>query len=695
MKIVRLMGIMVMGTFLFIASLEGAMSRRISIHNGGAAVLQSGDTLLFENFDGVSAGELPEGWDTVDLTNLPQPAYWHIDTLEAYDGQHSWWCGTWFGGIPGYGNLWRQYLTLDLDLSSVTDSCYLTFHQRYDAEYEQPESGFDAWDGMNVRISTDGGATWEVLEPEGGYPYHSIYAFYLQDGDSGMPGYSNYTDWTTGGAPVFDLTPYIGQNVKIRWWVASDMYWSTEDGGGFYGAWFIDDILVASGTDTIFFDDAEGDQLPEWSPEGFPAFITGNFWQVIDSLHQPQPDGKPVYYSGPNSAYCGDTASSRGDGSYTPGDHADHGLQCAIVSPSIDLSSVSMATLNFMERGKGDGQGGYAYIDVSTDGGQSWVEMDMRAFSPVASDWSTYSLNLVTASGYNDVKIRFRGGSGTASNHFIYWYIDDVVVTGSGSECISQNDDDNATSYWGDMSQGEMGAARLTNCESSTNGVLKKVSFYIYNPSGGTQSTDFAIHIFTDNQGNVGDEMIPPETVSVQTSNQILWIHHEMEHPSYFAQNQPLWVAIEMLSESPSLFLLMDNDAPAGRNKIFDGSSWGDPPGTFGDFMIRATFDTTSHPNVYEGNTSRGTSISLKVRPNPTILGKTSIDFAIHEDSPVKLVLYNAAGQKVLTLIDRMMKAGSYQIDFDSHGKNLPSGVYFLDLKVKNGSLVRKLTILK
>jgi hypothetical protein len=71
----------------------------------------------------------------------------------------------------------------------------------------------------------------------------------------------------------------------------------------------------------------------------------------------------------------------------------------------------------------------------------------------------------------------------------------------------------------------------------------------------------------------------------------------------------------------------------------------------------------------------------------------TTIEFELRERAHVVLSIYNALGQKLMTLLDEPMVAGVHQQKFD--GGELPSGTYFYQLRVDGNSQVRKMELLK
>ncbi|MCF8240324.1 MAG: T9SS type A sorting domain-containing protein [Melioribacteraceae bacterium] len=75
---------------------------------------------------------------------------------------------------------------------------------------------------------------------------------------------------------------------------------------------------------------------------------------------------------------------------------------------------------------------------------------------------------------------------------------------------------------------------------------------------------------------------------------------------------------------------------------------------------------------------------------NPT----TTIQFAVAEQSPISIRIYNTLGQLVETLINREdMSAGTYSINWDA--SRLASGVYFYTLETNKTLLSRKMILLK
>jgi len=74
---------------------------------------------------------------------------------------------------------------------------------------------------------------------------------------------------------------------------------------------------------------------------------------------------------------------------------------------------------------------------------------------------------------------------------------------------------------------------------------------------------------------------------------------------------------------------------------------------------------------------------------NPT----TIIRFDLPESGPIALKLYDILGRKVLTILEREMKAGYHSVEFEASG--FSSGMYFYRLETTQGVMTRKMCLLK
>ncbi len=72
---------------------------------------------------------------------------------------------------------------------------------------------------------------------------------------------------------------------------------------------------------------------------------------------------------------------------------------------------------------------------------------------------------------------------------------------------------------------------------------------------------------------------------------------------------------------------------------------------------------------------------------NPT----TTIRYSLPQNSTVRLEIFNAAGQRIKTLVEKHQTAGVYEVSFD--GSKLSSGVYFYRLQTDNFVRTRKMLL--
>jgi hypothetical protein len=78
--------------------------------------------------------------------------------------------------------------------------------------------------------------------------------------------------------------------------------------------------------------------------------------------------------------------------------------------------------------------------------------------------------------------------------------------------------------------------------------------------------------------------------------------------------------------------------------------------------------------------------------PNP-FNPSTNISYQIPKSGFVSLILYSMLGERVKTLVNRFQNEGKYSVRFDA--SDLPSGVYFYQLKTNQFLGVRKLILIK
>jgi len=153
--------------------------------------------------------------DAVDGLALMQP-----DTVWAISDNHA------AGGALSYRSAGDEAATYSSNTCATLTSPeidlqagdpVLSFQARFDLEAD--------WDGIVVEISTDDGASWTPLTPDGGYP-----GSFSATGDPpvnacGYPASQGAFNGSTNGAFApfdVDLGGFSGQTVRLRWVLSSD-----------------------------------------------------------------------------------------------------------------------------------------------------------------------------------------------------------------------------------------------------------------------------------------------------------------------------------------------------------------------------------------------------------------------------------------------------------------------------------------
>ena len=110
----------------------------------------------------------------------------------------------------------------------------------------------------------------------------------------------------------------------------------------------------------------------------------------------------------------------------------------------------------------------------------------------------------------------------------------------------------------------------------------------------------------------------------------------------------------------------------------------------------RGNEDIARPTGVPDGAVGRKLELAQN-EPNP-FNPKTIIAFNLPQASDVRLEIYDVAGRKVTTLVDRHLTAGPYSYEWDGrnqHGEKVASGVYFYRLSTPERDLRKKMVLLK
>ncbi|MCF7912251.1 MAG: T9SS type A sorting domain-containing protein [Candidatus Cloacimonetes bacterium] len=227
-----------------------------------------------------------EDWEHYDATGVSDwNEFWHLSDTGAYSG-NSWWMGD--EELGGYID--NRYLVLDTpEFILAEDSPELNFMFSLSCEDIGGDPPYNAWDGANVRISTNGGNTWTPIEGTPEYNGTSFYSFgYVFDEGIGVPGWASNTEWVNWTAANFDLSEYAGESVMLRFAFASDVAYNTLDDPDMFGI-RLDNIEVDT-IDGIFLSNGDGAAGDEQMQPGYGNIITGDLWHIYEDTSAPSPD---------------------------------------------------------------------------------------------------------------------------------------------------------------------------------------------------------------------------------------------------------------------------------------------------------------------------------------------------------------------------------------------------------------------
>lgn len=113
-------------------------------------------------------------------------------------------------------------------------------------------------------------------------------------------------------------------------------------------------------------------------------------------------------------------------------------------------------------------------------------------------------------------------------------------------------------------------------------------------------------------------------------------------------------------------------------------------------FSINVNADTKNYSNNnLKGNINSNISDDYKLYqnfPNP-FNPVTVVKYEVSENSSVKLIIFDVAGNEVTTLVNERQNPGKYSLQWNASG--FSSGVYYCKLETGIGSEVIKMILLR
>jgi hypothetical protein len=112
--------------------------------------------------------------------------------------------------------------------------------------------------------------------------------------------------------------------------------------------------------------------------------------------------------------------------------------------------------------------------------------------------------------------------------------------------------------------------------------------------------------------------------------------------------------------------------------------------GSNGAYLMAFPFDSLLSAN--DPGASLPRSFSVSAYPNP-FNSETRLMFNLSCDTKVILTAFDVSGRRIEELINGMRSAGQHEILWSARG--LPSGVYFLDLRVGKMSATQEVLLIR
>ncbi len=209
-------------------------------------------------------------------------------------------------------------------------------------------------------------------------------------------------------------------------------------------------------------------------------------------------------------------------------------------------------------------------------------------------------------------------------------------------------------------------------------------------------SADMKFHVWADDAGVPGEDMIDPFTVTPEADPTNSCAFTRIDLRSYYL---PLagdfWIGISAFEGG--VYSLMEapyEEGTAAYERSYSGSwtgtEWSWSPDVDYNYHFRAVM--TGADGMEEDLTLPVLSELFQNYPNP-FNPATQISYSLAKEGQVKLSVYNSGGQLVKLLVDGMMTAGNHKVSFNADDLN--SGIYFYTLQSGNTKLSRKMLLIK
>lgn len=596
----------------------------------------------------------------------------------AYDGINVW--GTALSGsYPNDADDWLVTIPFEINNNLMSYSFYHWFNME------------NSWDGGNIQISTDGGSSWNVITPEGGYPDNSVVGL---DGEPGFT--STSSDWQQC---VIDLSMYTGYTVQFAFRFGTDGS-VTRDG------WYIDAVILNPGTN----ESPEADVSPTSFEVGlaidesvtYPLTISNSGGLDLDFTVAVFADGRGLIMTVPNNPaapreYKGVTVENKN----------------AIEEKGYDAPFNHDIATDF----GGPDDFGYMYIDSDEPNGPEYNWVDISGIGeivnftygsiddgytdllPMGMSFEYYGLD------YSDIMVSTNGWisfQGQTSSHLSNDPIPDV---GEPNAVIAVE--------WDDLDGGDTGLCYKYYDGENNQFIVSWIDWHYY-PDGNTPAHDFQVILNGDDNsiimqyGDIDGEHQSDISIGIENEFGDIGLQYAYNnaatHPGLAIKyTYPLfWLTVNPLEGTVPPSSSTDLDVTFNSEDLSEG--------TYTGSIIIATNDPDNNqitvPCILHVTT---TGIDDKTVLVPSVFSlsqnypnpfnpTTEISFGLPSSGHVSLEIYDIIGRKVITLINKELNAGIHNITWDSSdesGEFVASGVYFYKLKQADNVITKKMMMLK
>jgi hypothetical protein len=209
-------------------------------------------------------------------------------------------------------------------------------------------------------------------------------------------------------------------------------------------------------------------------------------------------------------------------------------------------------------------------------------------------------------------------------------------------------------------------------------------------------SADMKFHVWADDAGVPGEDIIEPFTVTPEASLINTMAFTRIDLRSYhLPMSGDFWIGISAFEGG--VYSLMESPLEEGTTayeRSFSGSwtgtEWSWFPDVDYNYHFRAVM--AAPDGIEEELTIPAVTELHQNYPNP-FNPVTQIRFALAKTADVKVSVYNVNGQLVSQLTSGTMNAGVHLVDFD--GSRLNSGIYYYTLETDGKALTRKMLLIK